>query len=201
MNILKNIFAAAFLFLAGSAAAQHKSALERLYDDFSASCITMEVDYAVELSSTQIKGEAMVVTQDNAYVMKGNGIESYCNGKDIWTLDLSAKEVYIESVGEGTEAYMNNPVLLFQELSTGFKVVQEQGGRMFTLVPSYECGIDECCLRFNTEGRLAFGSFVMDDGNIVSVTVNSIRKSDKKDVSFYCPTLDFDSSWIVTDLR
>ncbi len=45
------------------------------------------------------------------------------------------------------------------------------------------------------------GTYVLDDGRKVHIKVNSIKKSDRKDISSFRPTQDFDSSWVVTDLR
>lgn len=36
--------------------------------------------------------------QGNAYAMRGNGIEVYCDGTSVWTLDPSLKEAYVEPV-------------------------------------------------------------------------------------------------------
>ncbi len=70
-------------------------------------CVTVDVDYSVDVSATaELKGQAIVVFQGNSFRMSGNGIESYCDGSSVWTLDLEAKEVYIEAVTADSEAYM-----------------------------------------------------------------------------------------------
>ncbi len=70
---------------------------------------TLDVKYSVEMSeSSEIKGDAVIIFQDTAYTMSGNGIESYCDGETVWTLDLVAKEVYIESITPDLKAYMKD---------------------------------------------------------------------------------------------
>ncbi len=45
------------------------------------------------------------------------------------------------------------------------------------------------------------GTYTLDDGRKVHIKVNSIKKSDRKDVSSFRPTVEFNSDWVVTDLR
>ncbi len=52
----------------------------------------------------------------------------------------------------------------------------------------------------NLKGK-SEGTYTLDDGRKVHIKVNSIKKSDRKDVSSFRPTQNFDSSWVVTDLR
>jgi outer membrane lipoprotein-sorting protein len=90
----------AAMLLVASAAAQQKqhAALERLRAAISDSCLTLECSYSMHVSHTRVQGEAQVMLQQNAYVMRGNGIEVYCDGTKVWTIDPSLKEVYVEPV-------------------------------------------------------------------------------------------------------
>ncbi len=44
-------------------------------------------------------------------------------------------------------------------------------------------------------------SFITPDGQQVHIKVNSIKKTARKDISSFRPSYEFDSSWVVTDLR
>ena len=90
----------AAMLLVASAAAQNTqhAALERLRAAYSESCLTLKCTYSMYVSQTRVQGEAEVMLQGNAYTMRGNGIEVYCDGTKVWTLDQSLKEAYVEQV-------------------------------------------------------------------------------------------------------
>ena len=90
----------AAMLLVASAAAQNTqhAALERLRAAISESCLTLKCTYSMYVSQTRVQGEAEVLLQGNAYTMRGNGIEVYCDGTKVWTLDQSLKEAYVEQV-------------------------------------------------------------------------------------------------------
>jgi hypothetical protein len=90
----------AAMFVVASAAAQQTqhAALERLRAAISDSCLTLECAYSMYVSQTRIQGDAEVMLQGNAYTVRGNGIEVYCDGTRVWTLDSSLKEAYVEAV-------------------------------------------------------------------------------------------------------
>ena len=90
----------AAMLLVASAAAQNTqhAALEMLRAAISESCLTLKCTYSMYVSQTRVQGEAEVLLQGNAYTMRGNGIEVYCDGTKVWTLDQSLKEAYVEQV-------------------------------------------------------------------------------------------------------
>lgn len=90
---------AAMLIVASAAAQQtQQAALDRLRAAISDSCVTLKCTYSMYVSQTRIEGEAEVMLQGNAYTMRGNGIEVYCDGSKVWTVDTAIKEVYVENV-------------------------------------------------------------------------------------------------------
>ena len=90
---------AAMLIMASAAAQQtQQAALERLRAAISDSCLTLKCTYSMYVSQTRVQGEAEVMLQRNAFTMCGNGIEVYCDGTKVWTLDSSLKEAYVEPV-------------------------------------------------------------------------------------------------------
>ena len=192
---------------------QDTSLLDRLYEDFSSDLVTLDISYVLEMASADMVGEGTVEFQGNAYRLSGNGIEVCCDGTDVWLMDPAAKEVYIEPVSDGVDAFIQNPALLFTGLNENFKVVNvKEGGHIrepgvkdivYDLIPKVSCGIEECSIQLKKDGTLYYGTFVMSEGqaDIIRVKVDSIKKSDRKDISYFRPTRSFDSSWMVTDLR
>lgn len=90
---------AAMLVVASAAAQQTQhAALERLRAAISDSCLTLKCTYSMYVSQTRIQGEAEVMLQRNTYTVRGNGVELYCDGAKVWTVDPSLKEVYVEAV-------------------------------------------------------------------------------------------------------
>lgn len=154
MKFLKYIIAATFLLFAGKAAAQS---------------FELELDYRLDVSGTHVYGSAAITLQDGAYVFSGESLKVFCDGKDVWTLDLVAKEVYIESLSEGDRSYLSE---VFGLIENDLK-----------------------------DGSLDSSDFTAKDGTVVRVDLISMKKSDRKDISFFRPTETADSSWVVTDLR
>lgn len=212
-NILKYLLPCILMSVSPFARAQNTELLERMYDDFSSKFTTLDISYVIEMYSTDLQGEGIVSFQDNAYRLSADGLEVYCDGRDIWMLDYNAKEVIIEPLNDSDADFIRNPATLFLGLKDNFKVADISEGShsrgdgvkdiVYTLVPEVECGIDECQIQIKKNGDLYYGSFLMLDRqtDIVRVLVRSITRSPKKDLSYFRPKQSFDSSWIVTDLR
>lgn len=212
-NILKYALYVVLIIASSLARAQDTALLERMYDDFSSRLTTLDISYVLEMLPADMTGNAVVSFQDEAYRLSADGLEIYCDGKSVWTLDNISKEVIIEPVTDDGEDFIRNPASLFLGLKDNFKVTDiSEGGHMrepdvkdvvYTLVPVVECGMDECQIQIKKNGDLYHGSFIMSAGqiDIVRILVNSITRSAKRDTGYFRPAQSFDSSWIVTDLR
>ena len=212
-NVLKYAFTGLLSLMVSLTYAQDTALLDRLYDDFSSKLITLKFSYVIEMATSDMTGEGTVSFQDSQYRLSANGLEVYCDGKDIWMVDSNAKEVIVEPVTEDASAFMQNPAMLFTGLKDNFEVVKvSEGGHVrepgvkdvvFTLRPTVECGIEECAIQIRKNGDLYYGTFIMSDDqvDIVRVLVNSITRSEKRSMEYFRPDQSFDSSWIVTDLR
>lgn len=212
-NFLKYVSAGLLSLVASLTYAQDTALLGRMYDDFSSALITLDVDYFIEMPSSDMIGEGVVTFQGNAYRLSTDGMDIYCDGKDIWMIDPDSKEVVVEPLTDGGASFMLNPALLFTGLKDNFDVTKvSEGGHVrepgvkdvvFTLRPKVECGIEECDIQIRRNGDLYYGTFIMSDDqvDIVRVMVNSITRSEKRNIDYFRPDQAFDSSWIVTDLR
>ena len=108
-KVLKHIFCFVLSLTAGLAYAQDSSLLERMYDDFSSEFSTMDISYVLEMLPADMTGEAVVSFQDDAYRLSADGLDIYCDGKSVWTLDNISKEVIIEPVTDDGTDFIRNP--------------------------------------------------------------------------------------------
>ena len=207
---MKRIIASA-LVLCGlyiAAAAQGTSVLEQLCAKMTDCSVVLNYNYTLTMSGVKTVGDGVLTVQDKSYVMNGNGVRIYCNGSVIWVVDEAGKEVMIDSVSQGTDAYLSNPVLLFTNLEEIFSVGAPASSGFFLtykLSPKVNCGIASGTVALNASGSspvFSSGTFDMSDGGTLDIKIKSMTFSAKKPLTFY--TLDlstFDSSWMISDLR
>ena len=195
----------AVLLSMAAAAAQtaHRTALDKLCDALSSSCVTMQCSYQMFVSQTRVTGEAEVSVQGDSYKMSGNGLQVYCDGVKVWTVDPTTKEVYVESVGDMAVNSLANPAVLFMHLGASFDVVSSsQSGGMFSykLAPRINCGVVSADLVLVQDGKPVSAVFVLEDGLKVDVTVKSMSMGKIKPEDEFRPQVSFGSDWIVTEL-
>ena len=164
---------------------QSNSSLERLFSDFESSCVCIGFTYDIEADAAKIVGKGDLQVQGNAYHTS-------------WVIDDSALEVVIEEAGSSDEA---GPALILARLDKVFNVASARDGKVFSMTPKVDCGVLSAEVTFGEDGRLRSGRFALDGGETLNIRITYIRKEQKKDISFFCPDLEFDSEWVVTDLR
>lgn len=160
--------------LASVTQTQQPSFLESLRQKSAYDCVSVDYEFATVMSGMKVTGEGTVEIQGNSYHMKGEGIEIFCDGSTSWMIDEAAKEVFIEAADSQSAGYLANPVLLLMNLEENigsYKV----NGNMITLE--------------------------LPDGSPLEITVNSLETVPTQKTEAFRPPTDFDSSWIVTDLR
>ena len=207
---MKRVVISAFLIcgLYLISAAQGTSALEQLCAKLNTDAAVLDYSYHLTMSGVKTLGEGVLTTQDESYVMNGNGVKIYCNGSALWVVDEAGKEVLIDDVAQGEDAYLANPVLLFTGLNTMFAVsdpVKEDGLFTYHLTPKAKCGISSGIITLSAAGTVPVfysGAFVTEDGSQIDVKIKSMTFVEKKPLTFYILDLTgFDSSWMITDLR
>ena len=209
MDRIKCHIAIVFLLLlgAGRSYAQDESLLNRLYEKFADSCVELEYTYTSKISGVNISGSGMLQIQGSMWHNEGNGIEIWCDGKTIWTADLAAEEVVIDSVSDASETELTNPALMFVHMKDLFnlkQVVKSTDGKadIFILEPIHEMDIDFFNVEIlKSDASIRSGSFALSDGNKFNVKVSSMKQIQNKPATSFKPSQTFDSSWIVTDLR
>ena len=69
---------------------------------------TFEYSLTITSGSVPVKHSGTVLLDGNCYKISDNGLEYRCDGKNLWTIDPAAKEVYIEE-SAGTKSYLADP--------------------------------------------------------------------------------------------
>ena len=128
----------AVMFIVASAAAQQTqhAALERLRAAISDSCVTFKCTYSMYVSQTRVEGNADVMIQGNAYMMSADGLQVYCDGSKVWTVDTSVKEVYVEQA-VGVSAFLDPTSSDFVFDADGNPVNTAQTGTYSNLTLTY----------------------------------------------------------------
>ena len=189
-------------------AAQGTSVLEQLCAKLTGSAAVMDYSYSLTMSGVKSVGDGVLTVQDKSYVMQGNGIKIYCSASTLWIVDDAAKEILIDDVAQGEDAYLANPALLFTDLNAMFSVgtpVRQGGLITYSLVPKVKCGVSSGTITLSAAGTVPVfysGAFVTEDGSHIDVKIKSTTFVEKKPLTFYILDLTgFDSSWMITDLR
>ena len=202
------IFMALLLFYAGAISAQDAALLDKLYTNMASSCVEMIYTYETEVSGVKAVGEGKLDVQGDMWIMTGNGIQMWCDGKTLWVADPSLKEVVIEPAsGEDDGAILTNPASLFvrmQELFNLTRALESPDGKSVTffMSPKTSGNMAFCNVEISkTDASILSGVFAFNDGSDVHVKVSSMSLSQKRVTEAFRPQIKFDSSWIVTDMR
>lgn len=154
--------------------AQQPSILDSIRQKSAQECVSVSYEFETEMSGMKAVGEGLVHIQGNSYHMEGNGIEIYCDGTSTWMIDEQAKEVFIEAAESRSAGYLANPALLLMSL-------EEESS-------SYRIAGDQITVSIPGESELVI--------RILDVKPEGTKKSEA-----FRPPTEFDSTWIITDLR
>ena len=205
--MMKKLTALLLVLTAFSAAGQN------LVTDFAKSladgCASFGYTYSMS-GQVPLSGSGTVRLQGDAFTMKGDGLEVYCNGSTRWTVDTAAEECYIESVKPGGLDYEANPALLVGAVDKAFRLTGTKAATFNSkkvteavLVPVTDGGnITELSLMMASDKKPEGILVKTSDGNIITVVVKDFAVGSKSDVkSFAYDTKKLGKDYIVTDLR
>ncbi len=196
----------------GSVPQQSSGILDRFIAELSSSSAAFDYEYVLDNAKVKMTGSGNVVLQGSSFIMKGDGLEVYCDGSVKWTIDRNASEAVAESFDREHPDYLANPALIVGDVSRVFSVVSENsssfGGKSVIALhlaplPGLK-GISSAVLYLSgAETPVPAGlEMKMDDGIILTLTVTSFAltsRTDSSSFSFDGKTLP--SDFIVTDLR
>ena len=194
------------MLCAGKAFAVSDGPVDRLYRSLSSSFVEMEYTYSAEVKGLKVVGKGTLQIQDEMWHNNGNGLEMWCDGSTVWTADHSLKEAVIEPVYED-ESIASNPALMFVRMPDMFEVVRSFDSKdgkavVYVLKPLEDAPVEYFNIEvMKSDSSIRSGSFALDDGSAVSISVQSMSVKEKRPVTVFRPSQIFDSSWVVTDLR
>ena len=214
----KNIIIAIAAILAAAVPSGAKSkTLSSFIDKVSSSLVSFEYSFTMRTSKSSAKmtGAGDVRVQDNAFVMNGNGLEVWCDGRLRWTVDRLAEEALVELVDESADVYATNPALMitsvdaaFEEVSFDAAKVQGKSVDSSVLSPvnkgKYSMDINELKLYFKSGTTILVGAEVkLNDGSVSEFIIKDFSFSDRLETkeSFRFDEKTLDDSYVVTDLR
>lgn len=154
--------------------AQQQSFLDSLIQKSGSGCVLVDYEFTATVSGIKTIGEGKVEIQGNSYHMKGNGMEIYCDGSSTWLIDEAAGEVVVEDADTQSAGYLANPVLLLMNLEKNVVSYDADGNKISLELPG---------------------------GVFLTIVINSIKTMPEKKSEAFRPPTQFDSSWIITDLR
>ena len=159
---------------------------------------------------TKVTGKGEATVQDDCFLLDGNGLRIYCDGKTASTLDPAAKEVIIESLEEDSGNYIN-PAQLLGTVDKVFRCksqtpVSYAGHNAVKVIleprrnPSE---VSRITLYLSRDGKAAYGlSMSESDGSSTDFFIPSFKILPRGPVSdFRLDTSSLGSGYIITDLR
>lgn len=195
------------LFWNASAQESGNSVLDRMCRNVAESCVTIDYTYTARVSGIDNIASGNLVTQGEKWVMKGNGVEMYCDGTSVWVLDPALKEVVIESIQDQQATdFMTNPARAFVNIHDNFNIntvnpSSDSKALIYSLVPKNGDMEFLNIELYKDTAAIRSMSFALKDGTLVTIKVSSMELTPKISDETFKPQTVFDSNWIVTDLR
>lgn len=172
-------------------------------------CASFGYTYSMS-GQVPLSGSGTIRLQGDTFIMKGDGLEVYCDGTTRWTVDTAAEECYIEGVKEGGFDYEANPALIVGAVDKAFKLKKTVSttfnGQKVTqavLEPATKDGnITELSLMLTTAKKPAGLLVSTSDGNVITVTVKdfTLTPATARE-AFSFDTKKLNKNYFITDLR
>jgi outer membrane lipoprotein-sorting protein len=188
--------------------AQENTPLARFYDNLLSSCVEFDMSYSIRMSGVKLDGKGVLELQGDSWILVGNGMEIRCDGKTLWTVDPESKEVVIDSLSDDiTAGIITNPAVMLinlRELFSLREVLPTKEGKslIYTLYPKAESEVSFVNMEIlKGDSSLKQLTFSLEDGTSAVVNISSMKSGKKKPAEYFSRSVNYDSSWIVTDLR
>lgn len=188
--------------------AQENTPLVRFYDNLLSSCVEFDMSYSIRMSGVKLDGKGVLELQGDSWILVGNGMEIRCDGKTLWTVDPESKEVVIDSLSDDiTAGIITNPAVMLinlRELFSLREVLTTKEGKslIYTLYPKAESEVSFVNMEIlKGDSSLKQLTFSLEDGTSAVVNISSTKSGKKKPAEYFSRSVNYDSSWIVTDLR
>lgn len=213
-KIYSRIFCIIVLAVASVAAGAASKSLSGFLAKVSGSQVSFGYSYVMNREGTKITGNGNVTLQDDAFWLKGNGLEMWCDGSTSWTVDRSAGEILIQPVEDSGDDFASNPALLVTSLDKGFSETSGGASKFNGKVVSASILSPKSGVSSTTEisqVKLYFKEGTSDllglevklnDGSVCVFTISGFKTAEKNSSK---AAFRFDekipSNYVVTDLR
>ena len=207
MKKIQNILSAALLLSVSLNLQAQEDAVRSFADKVAASRVSFSYTYVMDDGDVALNGTGSIVTQGDCYHMEGDGLEIWCDGKSVCTLDKSAGEVVFEPVWAGSGAFVN-PAALVSNVDREFTWSSGKSGTFkgrpvlqYELAPATASGdIEGMELFFSEDGKTLYGAELETSKVNLVFTFSSFSFERPGEASeFMAP--DFGPEYFVTDLR
>ncbi len=217
MRTITRIFiavAVALLALPQVSLAKSKT-LDAFVSKVSASLVSFDYSFSMPTKKATMTGSGSVKVQGTAFVVDGNGLEIWCDGRTRWTIDRISEEALVESVDDSYDSYATNPALMIASIDNAFREESfgnsKFGGKVVeasVLSPvnrgKGSMDISGLKLFFKSGTTTLVGAEVaLNDGSVSNFTITNLKFEDagKSKESFRFNEKTLDSSYVITDLR
>jgi hypothetical protein len=216
MRISKTILSVAVVTVLACLSAQARSkTLTDFTGKVSSSLVSFDYSFSCMINGSKMTGKGVVKTQDGSFHVNGNGLDIWCDGHTMWTIDTAAEEAMIEPLDESYATLTTNPALLLASLDDAFSEVSFNRTAFSgssvdasSLKPlqagKSSSDISQLILYFKAGSSILVGAeAILNDGTVSKFTVSNLKfeqkLKEKEPFRFDEKTLG--SSYVVTDLR
>ena len=189
--------------------------LSAFVDKVSVSLVSFDYSFTMPTKKAKMTGEGTVKVQGDSFLVDGNGLEIWCDGKTRWTIDRISEEALVESVDDSYDSYATNPALMIASIDNAFREESfgssKFGGKVVdasVLTPANKgkgsMDIAGLKLFFKSGTTILIGAEVtLNDGSVSEFTITNLKfeGAGKSKESFRFNERTLDSSYVVTDLR
>ncbi len=167
--------------------------------------LIMDYSFVMEGGAVRVVGDGNVTVQGSCYFLEGDGVRVWCDGTSVWTMDMGAEEVVIESADSGN-GLSANPILIVIRIGDSF--TWDAGGKRtqyagkpctaFTLKPKGKSDFQEVELYLSQDALV--GAVLRMGQFLLRFTINSCEFLPCGEVDMFTPPA-FSPNAVVTDLR
>lgn len=168
----------------------------------------LSFDYSFTSSGdARMTGSGNAVIQGAAYIIKGNGLEIYSDGRTVASIDRESREVVLEALDQEGGSYLN-PAAIVGSLDRSFKrkscVKTEYSGKQaykYVLEPVQTADLESVTLYVSPSGSAVYMMSVADvNGCVTTLFFSNFQILTLADIRI--PDLQsLGSDYIITDLR
>lgn len=215
-SIVRIFIAAAVVFCAMRPYASADSrTLKEFVGKVSSSLVSFDYSFTMPTGKGKVTGSGTVKVQGASFFVDGNGLELWCDGKTLWTVDRISEEAMVEYVDDSYNGYATNPALMVSSLGDAFRE-ESFGASKFAgkavdasvLSPvhkgksSYDIAGLKLYFRKGTS-VLVGAEMTLNDGSVSDFNISGLKfeASGESKESFRFDEKTLESSYVVTDLR